>query len=155
MKSRGSVTAVVLVVLVAAICVALLFWVRRADSGGGPGDAPLFSNYAGFRLLHGKLPDAALEASLLATADRELRAHGLESRGEGEPAAADEFAVVIQNSTGAAGAGVLVRLVNSDERELWSGQLSATDAVQLRSFGEQNLAQLLRDPRFERPRTSK
>jgi hypothetical protein len=146
MKSRGGVATVVLVVLAVILCAAVLIWAR----GHSVEDSPLFSDYAGFRLHHGLLPDAALESALLATADRELRAHGLVSRGDGVPAAADEFAVALEPASGAAGAVVTVHLVNRDAHDLWSAQISAPDAEHLRSVAEERLAQLLRDPRFER-----
>ena len=147
MKSRGGVPVVLLFLLLAAAAVAVLFFVRKEEA---PAQSFAFSNYHAFRVVRGKLSDAALEDALLRTADRELRAHGLEARGEGLPSAADEIAFVVEPAATAPDRSVTVRLITSTGTEVWSNQLAALDAKSIRDITEANLAMLLANPRSER-----
>ena len=147
MRSRGGVPVVLLFLLLAGAAVAVLFFVRKEDS---PAQAVAYSDYHAFRVVRGNLPDAELEDALLRTADRELRAHGLQSRGEGLASASDEIAVVIEPASASPDRAVNVRLVTSAGTDVWSIQLSAIDAKSLRDIAEANLAMLLRDARPER-----
>ena len=147
MRSRGGVPVVLLFLLLAAAAVAVLFFVRDEER---PSQALAFSDYHAFRVVRGKLPDAALEDALLRTADRELRAQGLQARGEGLASASDEIAVLVEPVSSAPDRAVTVRLVTSGGSEVWSIQLSAIDGASLREIAEANLAMLLSDARPER-----
>ncbi len=151
MRARGGVPVVLLFLLLAASAAAVLFFVRREQSASSsaPGEFA-FSDYGAFRVVRGKLPDASLEDALLRTADRELQAHGLVSRGEGLATAADEVAVVVEPLSSAPDRAVTVRLVTAGGADVWSIQLSAIDAPSLRDIAEANLAAMLKDPRFQR-----
>lgn len=147
MRSRGGVPVVLLFLLLAAAAAAVLFFVRKEVS---PARDTAFADYHAFRVVRGKLPDAALEDALLRTADRELRAHGLESRGEGPASAADELSVLVEPTSSSPDRAVTVRLVTSAGTDVWSVGLSAMDATSLRDIAESNLAMLLADARPER-----
>ena len=142
---RGGAATWVLVLVLSLGALAAVVWMRHGAPGGFA-----FSDYAGFRLVRGGLPDKVLEDVLLLTADRELRAHGLKPRGEGPAAAADEVAVVVEPSPSSPDKAVNVRLRNAAGADVWSGQLSAIDPDKLREVAQSNLAALLNDPRFER-----
>jgi hypothetical protein len=143
---RGGASIWILVLLL--VVGAGAFWWMHHEGGKAQGFA--FSDYAGFRLVHGKLADKALEDVLLQTADHALRAHGLQSRGEGLAAAADEVAVVLEPSPTSPDTAVNVRLRNAAGADVWSVQLSAMDPARLSEIAQANLAALLNDPRSER-----
>ena len=147
MRSRGGVPVVLLFLLLAAAAAAVLFFVRREEA---PKSGFAFSDYAAFRVVRGKLPDAELEDALLRTADRALTTHGLVSRGEGQATAADELAVVVEPAAASPDRAVTVRLVTSTGTDVWSVPLSAIDAKSLRDIAEAQLPAMLNDKRFDR-----
>lgn len=152
MRQGGKVPLLVLGIAAALAAAGLMVW-RHAEVFGLRSDSLSFSDYAGFRLDRGHHPDADLERALLSIAERGLREHDLQARGDGPAAADDEFAVVAEPSTPGSSTAVTVRLVTQHGTELWSGEISAVDPAKLRSVAEEQLAGLLRDPRFGRTAT--
>jgi hypothetical protein len=148
MRERGGVPVLLLFLLLAGAAAAVIFFARRAEPAPKPTTG--IASYSAFRLVRGKLPDAALEDALLQSAARALTSHGLASRGEGQATAADEIAVVMEPQPSAPDRAVTVRLVTSAGSDVCSVPLTGSDAKSLREIAEANLAAMLTDKRFER-----